>query len=180
MSSRGRKNRKANRNSTRSRQLTASQGDRVDLPDAATEQPLPSSPAPEPRVRRTPSADDTAPEALSTLGWARPTGAGAVAASRRRRRARLWRRVTVGAVALGATAIVGVLAWVSTRPTPDVRAELVHSDRYQPPHDLLPDTSYVHSRIGPSGIVKVTHWIHTGQPVRAVELRVPEGVGLAP
>ena len=88
------------------------------------------------------------------------------------------RRIATAAALLGAAAIVGILAWVTTRPSSEVTAELAHSNQYQPPHGLQPDTSFVRTRIGGSGVEQVTHWIHTGQAVRSVQLRIPQVPGL--
>ena len=88
------------------------------------------------------------------------------------------RRLATAAVVAAAVVIIGVVAWVMTRPAPEVTAQLAHGNPYQPPQALPHDTSFVQSRIGPGGVVQVTHWIHTGKDVQEVQLRTPQVPGL--
>ena len=107
-----------------------------------------------------------------------PVGPPAAMGGSQHSRAQVARQIATAAALLGAAAIIGILAWVTTRPSADVTAELAHGNRYQPPHGLQPDTSFVRTRIGGSGVEQVTHWIHTGQAVRSVQLRIPQVPGL--
>jgi hypothetical protein len=88
------------------------------------------------------------------------------------------RRLATAAVVAAAVVIIGVVAWKMTRPAPEVAAQLAHGNQYQPPHALRRDTSFVQSRIGPGGVVQVTHWIRTGKDVREVQVRTPQVPGL--
>jgi hypothetical protein len=115
---------------------------------------------------------------VPTVRWIGSAGPSAAVGGSRHGRAQLARRIATGAALLGAAAIVGTLAWVTTRPSPDVSAELAHGNQYQPPHGLQADTSFVRTRIGGSGVEQVTHWIHTAQAVRSVQLRIPQVPGL--
>ena len=143
----------------------ASHTDDVDElpPVPASAEPAPP-PVPVPPVRP-----------IEPVGPVRPP---AVVSGSQHSRARVARRIATAAALLGAAAIVGILAWVTTRPSSEVTAELAHSNQYQPPHGLQPDTSFVRTRIGGSGVEQVTHWIHTGQAVRSVQLRIPQVPGL--
>jgi len=122
--------------------------------------------------------DEPPPVPVPPVRSVEPVGPTAAAGASQHSRAQVARRIATAAALLGAAAIVGILAWVTTRPTSDVTAELAHGNQYQPPHGLRPDTSFVRTRIGGSGVEQVTHWIHTGQPVRSVQLRIPQVPGL--
>jgi hypothetical protein len=60
------------------------------------------------------------------------------------------------------------------------RARLTRSETFAAPVRLAPDTSWVRSRVLPSGDLVVTHWIRSTRPVRTVTLRTPQVLGLAP
>jgi hypothetical protein len=89
------------------------------------------------------------------------------------------RRLSATCLVAAFVAIVGYLAWVGLRPEPDVAARLADAARYRPPVPLTPDTSYVRSRILPSGQVEVTHWVSTRTMLFSVELETPHVPGLA-
>lgn len=84
------------------------------------------------------------------------------------------------AVLVAAVAVVGILGWRSFDPGSDESAHLTHADTYEAPVPLRPDTSFVRSRILPSGDIDVTHWIRSRQLLLSVSLTTPEVPGLAP
>jgi hypothetical protein len=82
--------------------------------------------------------------------------------------------------ALGAVvfAVAGVL-WVESGRH-DERARLTHASSFAPPVHLAADTSYVRTRVLPSGQLIVTHWIRSDTWIYAVTVTTPKVIGLDP
>ncbi len=80
----------------------------------------------------------------------------------------------VSALALGGAALLFVHPGAG-----DGRAErTAATTRYAPPRPVPPNTSYVETRVLPSGDLEVTHWIHSRAPVSAIHLVRPDVGGL--
>jgi hypothetical protein len=81
---------------------------------------------------------------------------------------------------LVAAMIVGVLAWWATSRGSEEQPVVIHRHPYAAPVRLVPDTSFVRSRVLTSGDVVVKHWIRTSHRVQAVNLQAPPVRGLKP
>jgi hypothetical protein len=81
---------------------------------------------------------------------------------------------------LVAAMIVGVLAWWATSRGSDEQPIVIHSHPFAAPVRLIPDSSFVRSRVLTSGDIVVKHWIRTSRRVQAVNLRAPPVRGLKP
>jgi hypothetical protein len=91
-----------------------------------------------------------------------------------------WQRPLSWSIAVGlVVGVVGGLVWVlgSGRPA-EQRARLAAS--YTAPIRLRPGTSYIRTRVLPTGDLEVTQWIASATPVQSLTLRVPLVPGLAP
>ena len=87
----------------------------------------------------------------------------------------LWALILVTA------AVVAGLLWWATSRGFDEPTIMIHRHAYAAPVRLAPDSSFVRSRILPSGDVVVKHWIRTARPVQDVHLTAPRVVsGLGP
>jgi hypothetical protein len=88
-------------------------------------------------------------------------------------------RISWVAALVIAVALADLVLWLRVSPTEDQVPPRHHADQHAAPVHLDADTSYVRSRVLPSGKIEVTHWIRTGRPVRAVTLQTPDVPGLA-
>jgi hypothetical protein len=85
------------------------------------------------------------------------------------------------ALILVAAAVVAGLLWWATSRGFDEPPIMVHRHAYAAPVRLVPDSSFVRSRILRSGDVVVKHWIRSRRPVQGVHLTAPRVVrGLGP
>ena len=90
-----------------------------------------------------------------------------------------WRRRLVWLSALAVVSLVAAgLVVLGGRHASEGPSPLGDS-AFEPPVPLRANTSYVRSRVLPSGDLVVTHWIRTGAPVDSVVLRIPTTRGLA-
>jgi hypothetical protein len=94
--------------------------------------------------------------------------------SRKRSRRRGW----IAALPAAAMVLAG-LAWLVAGRNSEV-PDLTLSNNFAPPTHLRPDTSFVRSRVLPSGDLEVTHWIHSRAWMYAVTLDMPQVAGLSP
>jgi hypothetical protein len=101
---------------------------------------------------------------------------GAVSAAPPRERSR--RRGWFGVLAAVTVVLVGV-AWFATARHTTSQPQLSHNDSFAPPGHLMPDTSFVRTRVLPSGDLEVTQWIRSRNWVYAVTLSTPRVAGLA-
>ena len=93
---------------------------------------------------------------------------------------RLWSRGRGWIAALSAAAVVVAgLAWLATGRNSGEH-ELTLANNFAPPTHLRPDTSFVRSRVLPSGDLDVTQWIHSRAWMYVVTLDVPRVAGLSP
>jgi hypothetical protein len=82
--------------------------------------------------------------------------------------------------ALSAAAmVVAGLAWLVTGRNSGEH-DLTLANNFAPPTHLRPDTSFVRSRVLPSGDLDVTQWIHSRRLMYVVTLDVPRVAGLSP
>ncbi len=101
---------------------------------------------------------------------------GSVSAPSRMRSRR--RRGWIAALPAAAMVLAG-LAWLVAGRDSEV-PDLSLSNNFAPPTHLRPDTSFVRSRVLPSGDLEVTHWIHSRSWMYAVTLDIPQVAGLSP
>jgi hypothetical protein len=86
----------------------------------------------------------------------------------------------IAAVVVAAVVVAGALVWVAAgRDTEEVVVR-AHSAAHAAPVPLPPGTSFVRSRVLPSGGLEVTHWIHARLAVASLTIRTPRTLGLAP
>jgi hypothetical protein len=135
-----------------------------------------------PRSQRIPQSAETAEPVTDEDGDPTPMPAPWTAA--RAGGADPWwtrRFVWVSAVAVAVVTVSGLL-WLRGGPESgdDARARLLRSATYDSPVALQPGTSYVRTRILPSGELAVTEWIRTRGPVDSVTARTPTVDGLNP
>lgn len=88
------------------------------------------------------------------------------------------RRVPLVAALVGAVVAAGFVIWWRAEPAEEQARLATRHDQYTAPVHLDPDTSYVRSRVLPSGRIEVVHWIRTRNPVRALTIRAPRVPGL--
>jgi hypothetical protein len=89
--------------------------------------------------------------------------------------------VQVGlALLVAALAVVAVLGWRAFERGSGESAHLTHATTYAAPVQLHRDTSFVRSRLLPSGDIEVTHWIRSRHFLMTVSLAIPSVPGLAP
>jgi hypothetical protein len=92
-----------------------------------------------------------------------------------------WMRQFVWVSALVAAAfVVAGLDVLGMGHATDDPARLLTSRVYASPVTLQPGTSYVRSRVLPSGDLVVTHWIRTRGPVDSLQVETPATRGLTP
>jgi hypothetical protein len=81
---------------------------------------------------------------------------------------------------LVATVLVAAgLVWWATSRGAEEQSIAIHDHPYAAPVRLVPNSSFVRSRVLPSGDVVVKHWIRIRRQVDAVNLKVPRVAGLA-
>jgi hypothetical protein len=149
--------------------------DRGTAPVDAEPQPTPGAdevpePVPEGPVAIPGSQADPTPPHVLALG--------AGPASTWRTRALRGGLVAAGLVL--AASLVGGGIWLTTSGGTTSPTRLARSGTYQSPVRLAPNTSYVQTRVLPSGDLVVTHWIRSRRPVYWVRIRTPQVLGLAP
>jgi hypothetical protein len=92
-----------------------------------------------------------------------------------------WERPIAWSAAVGLVAGLGAgVAWVRSGTPDEQKATLSQVVTYAPPIPLSAGTSYIRSRVLPSGAMEVTDWIRTTSPVGSLSLRIPAFTGLAP
>jgi hypothetical protein len=143
----------------------------------------PDEPTPVPKAA---PVIDRPPTLTPTRARARPVAAAAVVPAssgvtatppRSDRRRRGW----IAAAAVAAACVVAVSAtWLVSDGQPDDQAVLTRAGAFEPPDPLPPDTSFVRTRVLPSGDLDVRHWIHTASWVYSVTLATPVVAGLTP
>jgi hypothetical protein len=82
------------------------------------------------------------------------------------------------AALVACAAVVWLVAWLAAGTGPEEPTRLTHAKAYGAPVPLRPDTSFVRTRVLPSGVLKVTHWINSRHPLSAVHLSMPQMLGL--
>ncbi len=90
-----------------------------------------------------------------------------------------WRRRGWIAALPAAAMVLAGLAWLVAGRNSE-EPDLTLSNNFAPPTHLQPNTSFVRSRVLPSGDLEVTQWIHSRTWMYAVTLDVPQVAGLSP
>jgi hypothetical protein len=81
-------------------------------------------------------------------------------------------------VLVTAALVVGVIVWWAGSRGPAEQPVAIQGHPYAAPVHLGRGSSFVRSKVLPSGDVVVKHWIRTGRPVDSVSLVVPQVTGL--
>ena len=132
-------------------------------PEPASEPEPEPEPAPEPAPEPEPAPVLDRPSRAPA--WSLPAGSRRLAAL-----------TTMAAVVI---LVVGGLVWLrSGQGGDDGRIRPVHADSFVAPVELSPATSYVRSRVLPSGDLEVTHWIRSRDAVDSLTVSTPETLGL--
>ena len=147
-------------------------------PEPAPAEPEPAAVEPVPVRAQSPTGDERAARPPVPPLTVFRTWSDEPASSTTARPRRLAGMAALVAVAV-AIVVVGAVAWTG-RGGDGGRIRPVHSDAYAAPVRLPPATSYVRSRVLPSGALQVTHWIHTRDAVDSLTVRTPRTLGLDP
>jgi hypothetical protein len=81
-------------------------------------------------------------------------------------------------VLAAAAVVVAVLVWWSHSRGTTEQTVAIHGHPYAAPVHLVRGSSFVRSRVLPSGDILVKHWIRTDRPVESMKLQVPRVPGL--